>query len=154
MSESIPLIINIEDKIDRLTLYSLTAFLMSLRSSCKRGRNGAIITQNHRIVSTGYNGSILPNHSCELNCDIKVKCKHAVHAEANAIAAAAKAGIELSGATIYITSSPCLDCAKLIIQAGIKVVVYNKTYETDNGDGLELLKLNNIEFYQHQVKCQ
>jgi dCMP deaminase len=140
------------ERITRTELYLQMAKLNSLRGTCKRGQNGAIITQNNRVVSTGYNGSIIKKWVCSEQCDTTHKCTHAVHAEANAIAAAAKEGIKLDGSTIYCTSSPCYDCAKLIIQAGIKVIVYSDEYTTDGGKGLALLNgTEGIEVYQHTV---
>lgn len=135
--------------ISRTELYLITAALQSLRSVCKRGKNGAIITGDNRIISTGYNGPIMKGVSCEeLGCDVSQKCNNAMHAEANAIAFAARYGISLAGTTIYCTSAPCFDCAKLIIQSGIKVVLYEHEYTTDGGAGLRFLQSNNIEVYQ------
>lgn len=138
-----------EDRISRSQMYNAIAEIMSLRATCKRGKNGCVITQENRIVSTGYNGTIIPNLDCQtMGCDISKKCVHSMHAERNAIAFAAKKGISLEGSTIYITSSPCYDCAMMIVQAGIKVVVYTKEYATDSGAGLELLHQMKVEVYQ------
>lgn len=138
-----------EDRISRSQMYNAMAEIMSLRATCCRGKNGCVITQDNRIISTGYNGTIIPNADCEtLGCDKSKKCIHAMHAERNAIAFAAKKGIALEGATMYVTSAPCYDCAMMIVQAGIKVVVYAKEYTTDGGAGLNLLSQMKVEVYQ------
>lgn len=115
-----------EERISRDTLYIATASLMSLRGTCKRMKVGCVITsKDNRIIATGYNGSL--DKHCTL-CDLSKPCTEAIHAEANAIAYAAKKGIPLDGSIIYCTHSPCLKCAELIIQSGIKKVVYSKPY--------------------------
>lgn len=152
MSKEIKLVIQLtEDRITRVQLFLGMARLMSYRGTCRRGQHACIITQNNRVVSSGYNGSIIPKWVCKEQCDINHKCTHAVHAEANAIAAAAREGISLKGATLYCTANPCFECAKLIIQAGIKVVVYSDDYNTDKKIGLDLLQENHVEVYQHTI---
>jgi dCMP deaminase len=118
--------------------------LISYRSQCARAKVGCVIVKTYRIVSTGYNGS-LSSLSCQEGCDTSVSCKHAVHAEVNAISFAARAGISLQDTTLYCTYSPCYNCAKMIISAGIVRVVYEKRYNSDNGDGLRLLKDHNVD---------
>jgi dCMP deaminase len=115
------------------------AHIISMRGTCKRARVGCVITQDNRIVATGYNGGLGLTHC---NCNVDEKCKNSVHAEANAISFAAKIGVSLAGSTLYCTHAPCFECAKLIIQAGIISVVYNKEYTTD--PGMFLLQQNGI----------
>lgn len=126
------------NKLDRFTTNLLVAAVISKRADCKRAQVGCVITLNHRIISSGYNGPLLSKDCSAANCNVTEKCKHAVHAEANAIAAASMQGIPLKGSTLYCTHCPCYDCAKLIIQSGIKHVVYMNDYKTNN-EGFFLL---------------
>ena len=109
------------------------------RATCDRGRSGCVIARDHQILVTGYVGSPAGLPHCDEvghllkkmihdNGEITQHCVRTVHAEQNAICQAARYGIDVSGATIYITLSPCLTCAKLIINAGIKEVVYAGDY--------------------------
>lgn len=115
------------------------------RATCGRAKIGCVITVNHRIVSTGYNGPVMRGKHCDdLHCNLQEKCQYSVHAEANAICAAAKAGISLQNATLYSTVEPCYECAKLIIQAGITSVKFRKLYTTSSNSGSSLLRDNDI----------
>lgn len=122
------------------------AQIIASRSTCRRASVGAVIVLKKRIISTGYNGSLHPL-KCT-HCDLHQGCTDAVHAEANAIAFAAREGISLEGATLYCTHSPCLGCAKLIIQSGIKMVVYLEEYRIK--DGIELLIQKGISVYRYE----
>lgn len=134
---------NDTQRISRNEYYSAVALITSLRSTCGRAQVGCAIVKDGRIISVGYNGS-LPNHlQCtEANCKLGEHCKISVHAEANAIAWAAKEGIALKGSSIYCTHLPCLKCTELIIQAGIVEVNYMISYRIT--DGLEKLKASGI----------
>ena len=104
---------------------------------------GALIVKDKMIISDGYNGT--PSgfeNICEDPETGKTK-PYVLHAEANAITKVAKSNNSSQGATLYVTSSPCVECAKLIVQAGIKRVVYCDDYHTI--DGIELLKRASIE---------
>jgi dCMP deaminase len=106
-------------------------------SYCKRRQVGALIVKNQMIISDGYNGT--PSgfeNVCE--DDNGVTKPYVLHAEANAITKVAASNNNSSGSTIYITSSPCIECAKLIIQAGIKRVVFSERYHSE--EGLQLLE--------------
>lgn len=133
----------------------LMAKLMADRATCSRAQVGAIIVKETRPVSSGYNGTAagLPHcdHSCSCaihppadpahhwsDCRSKQPCKLSVHAEANAIAFAAKHGVSTEGATLYTTMAPCLECAKLILNAGITRVVAAESYRDDSGTRLLL----------------
>lgn len=124
------------------------AQIISKRGSCKRAKVGCVITQNNRIVSTGYNGppkSMIKDNSLDrgvCSCNEHLPCEYAVHAEANAIYAAAKAGISLEGATLYCNFSPCRKCAEAIIQCGIKKVYYLEEYRDKNP--IHLLKVHDV----------
>lgn len=129
-------------QLSRQDLFINIAELMAMRGKCPRAKVGCVITQNHRMISSGYNGPVEEGLSCnEDGCDVLKPCKH-IHAEANAIAAAAKMGIVLDGSILYCTHGPCFKCAEMIIQAGIKEVYYKTPYRTD--EGTELLLRNKI----------
>lgn len=122
------------ERISRTELFMSIASLLSKRATCLRGSVGALITQNNRIVSTGYNGPVSGEVECnEKICDLSIPCKRSIHAEVNAIYAAAKIGIPTEGATLYSTTAPCVNCARAIIQAGIIKVVYMNKYTNDDG---------------------
>lgn len=105
------------------------AFAASARSTCPRASVGAVIAKKGKILSTGYNGSIsgLP-HCIDCGCIMdNGSCIRTIHAEANAILQAAE---DLNGCTIYCTHKPCLNCTKLILQAGIIRIVYKNFYNS------------------------
>lgn len=112
---------------------------LSDRATCTRRQVGALIVRDSRVISTGYNGAPagLPHCNHRLNELPSAGCQRAVHAEANAIVFAARNGIATEGATIFTTLSPCYECAKLIINAGITQVWYDTRYR--DPAGLELL---------------
>jgi dCMP deaminase len=126
--------------IDELMLR--VAALMSLRGTCNRAAIGTVITMDTRIISSGYVGSPPGTPHChDVGCLIDPQtggCIRTQHAEANAITFAARNGVALYGATLYTTVSPCLSCAKIIISAGIKRVVYAEEYRIL--DGIILLR--------------
>jgi dCMP deaminase len=132
-----------EDKqlaIDRR--YLQMAGIWATNSYCKRRKVGALIVKDKMIISDGYNGT--PSgfeNECEDENDITKS--YVLHAEANAITKVAKSNNSSEGSTLYITTSPCMECAKLIIQAGIIRVVYQEKYRIT--DGLELLERARIE---------
>ena len=122
--------------------YLRMARIWAENSYCTRRKVGALLVKDKMIISDGYNGT--PSgfeNVCELE-DGTTK-PYVLHAEANAITKVAKSGNSSLGATLYVTASPCLECAKLIIQSGIKRVVYSEKYRLD--DGLKLLERANIE---------
>lgn len=122
--------------------YLRMALIWAENSYCKRRQVGALIVKNKMIISDGYNGT--PS-GFENNCEDEYgKTRpYVLHAEANAITKIAKSGNSSEGSTLYVTASPCLECAKLIIQAGIRRVVYSEHYRLE--DGIELLKKAGIE---------
>ncbi len=111
-------------------------------SYCKRRQVGALLVKGQMIISDGYNGT--PS-GFENNCEDanNLSKPYVLHAEANAISKVARSSNSSDGATLYVTASPCIECAKLIIQAGIKRVVYGEQYRLV--DGLELLERAGIE---------
>lgn len=104
-------------------------YLVSARSSSKRLKVGAVIVKDNRIISTGYNG-FLPSIP-HISIMREGHEQNTIHAEQNAISDVAKRGSNTSGATIYITHSPCIHCSKYIIACGIKKVVYANDYRND-----------------------
>lgn len=133
------------------------AQLVSSRSTCLRRKVGAVIVKEKRVLSTGYNGSPKGTKHCEeLGC-IRVKMNvpsgtrhelcRGVHAEQNAVTQAAYVGVSVDGATIYTTTYPCSMCAKILINAGIKEIVYSEGYADDlSKDLLEEAKIKLREF--------
>lgn len=122
--------------------YLEMAAVWAKNSYCKRRQVGALIVKDRMIISDGYNGT--PSgfeNVCE--DEMGVTKPYVLHAEANAITKVAKSGNSSKGATLYVTASPCIECAKLIIQAGIKRVVYRDEYRLK--DGVELLEKAGIE---------
>ena len=122
--------------------YIRMATIWAENSYCTRRQVGALIVKNQRIISDGYNGTPAGfENICE--DENNVTKPYVLHAEANAITKIARSNNSSEGATLYVTASPCIECAKLIIQAGIKRVVYSEKYRLE--DGLELLRKANIE---------
>ncbi len=127
--------------------YLEMARVWAKNSYCKRRQVGALLVKDRSIISDGYNGT--PSgfeNECEENDVTKA---YVLHAEANAITKVAKSNNSSDGATLYITASPCVECAKLIIQAGIKRVVFADHYH--NTDGVALLKRAGISIEQISI---
>lgn len=122
--------------------YLRMAQVWAENSYCQRRKVGALIVKDKMIISDGYNGT--PSgfeNKCEDENDVTYP--YVLHAEANAITKVAQSNNSSSGATLYVTTSPCIECAKLIIQSGIKRVVFCDLYQKQ--EGLELLKKAHIE---------
>lgn len=120
------------------------AEIIGSRSTCDRAHVGAVITKSKVILSTGYNGAPrgLP-HCDDIGHEIvDGHCIRTVHAEANAIAQAARNGAAIEGATIYLTISPCYDCFKMMVNAGIQGVVYKQFYSSRYGLSKAVLDLS------------
>ncbi len=122
--------------------YLRMATIWSENSYCRRRKVGAIIVRDKMIISDGYNGTPAGfENVCEDESGMTKS--YVLHAEANAITKVARSNNSSDGATLYVTASPCLECAKLIIQAGIRRVVFNELYRL--ADGIELLRRAGIE---------
>lgn len=122
--------------------YLRMARIWAENSYCQRRKVGCLVVKNKMIISDGYNGT--PSgfeNICE--DDNNVTKPYVLHAEANAITKLARSSNNSDGATLYVTDAPCIECSKLIIQAGIKRVVYAQEYRLT--DGLDLLKRAGIE---------
>jgi dCMP deaminase len=156
-------------RLTREELYLQTAVTVSMRGTCPRKTVGAVIVRDNRIVSMGYNGAPpgMP-HCTDIGCgggivisDIPVKtgrpptdeeiafpngCTRAIHAEMNAIAFAARAGVPTDDSAMYSTCATCVNCAALVVSAGINKFVYLEEYRIT--DGLELLEKAGVEVLQ------
>ena len=122
--------------------YLRMARIWAENSYCTRRKVGALIVKDKMIISDGYNGT--PSgfeNVCEL--DDGTTKPYVLHAEANAITKIAKSGNNSDGSTLYVTASPCMECSKLIIQSGIRRVVYSESYRLT--DGIDLLKRAGVE---------
>lgn len=122
--------------------YLRMARIWAENSYCQRRKVGALVVKNKMIISDGYNGT--PS-GFENQCEDEnnVTKSYVLHAEANAITKLARSNNNSENATLYVTASPCIECSKLIIQAGIKRVVYGEKYRLE--DGINLLKKAGIE---------
>lgn len=122
--------------------YLRMARIWSENSYCERRRVGALIVKDKRIISDGYNGTPSGFENICEDEDNHTK-PYVLHAEANAITKIARSNNNSDGSTLYVTDSPCVECSKLIIQAGIRRVVYAREYRLT--DGIELLRRAGIE---------
>ncbi len=124
--------------------YLRMAQIWAENSYCERRKVGALIVKNKMIISDGYNGTPAGfENICE--DENHLTKPYVLHAEANAITKIARSGNNSEGATLYVTDAPCIECSKLIIQAGIKKVFYARHYRLT--DGVDLLKRAGIEVY-------
>lgn len=129
-------------QIRRDMLYMRMAKTWAENSYCERRKVGALMVKNQMIISDGFNGT--PSgfeNVCE--DENNVSKPYVLHAEANAISKVARSNNSSDGATLYVTASPCIECSKLIIQAGIRRVVYGELYRLT--DGIDLLKRTGVE---------
>jgi len=122
--------------------YARMARIWAENSYCERRKVGALVVKNKMIISDGYNGTPTGFENICEDEDNKSK-PYVLHAEANAITKLARSHNSSEGASLYVTASPCIECAKLIIQAGIKRVIYTEKYRLT--DGIELLERAGIE---------
>lgn len=125
------------------------AAIWAKNSYCRRRQVGALLVKDKMIISDGYNGTPAGfENVCE--DENGVTKPYVLHAEANAISKIAKSGNNSDGATLYVTASPCIECSKLIIQAGIRRVVYRDEYRLT--DGVDLLRKAGIEVEKIDVE--
>ncbi|MDE6277697.1 MAG: dCMP deaminase family protein [Muribaculaceae bacterium] len=133
-----------EDK--RLLLdkrYLRMARIWAENSYCERRKVGAIVVKDQMIISDGYNGTPSGFENVCEDEQTGLTKPYVLHAEANAITKVARSNNSSDGATLYVTASPCLECAKLIIQSGIRRVVFNELYRLS--DGIDLMRRAGIE---------
>ena len=122
--------------------YARMAQIWAENSYCVRRKVGALVVKNNMIISDGYNGTPTGfENICEDGNNVSKP--YVLHAEANAITKLARSSNSSDGATLYVTASPCIECAKLIIQSGIKRVIYTEQYRLT--DGVDLLRRAGIE---------
>lgn len=131
-------------RISRDEMFSQITQVVAQRSTCHRFQVGALIVRDGRIISMGYNGPVAGRPECKkdsvfldpnndpLLCE-GPGCTRSLHAETNAIAFAAKAGVSVDGCTLYCSLSPCINCAKVIVNSGIKEVKFLKKYRNEEG---------------------
>lgn len=126
----------------------------ALRSTCPRAAVGCVLTVDRRIVATGFNGVVSGDQHCtDVGCVMhNGHCIAAVHAEANAIADAALRGVCTKGSTAYITHTPCIHCAKLLLSAGITHIVYALPY--DDGVNMQYLAAHGERVQVERIEVQ
>jgi len=122
-----------DKRVDWHEYFMKIAEQVATRSTCDRKHVGAVIVRDKTILSTGYNGSLRGAPHCDdAGHDMDSgHCVRTVHAEANAVAQAAKNGVRLEGSEIYVTASPCLTCFKLVANSGVRVVYYKEFYRDE-----------------------
>lgn len=141
-------------------IYMDLAENLARRSHCVRAQVGAVLTKDTRIVSLGYNGPPAGTHNCDIEwpgegCprDSKGSCSLALHAEQNAILYASKNNVSIEGATLYVTLSPCISCARVIYTTGIKKVYYLHSYADYKGlpsdEGVDFLQKFGVEVQRY-----
>jgi dCMP deaminase len=130
------------------------ALQVARRSTCDRARVGAIIVKDRRILTTGYNGSPAGLPHCDEIGHLMVAghCVRTLHAEQNAIIQAALHGVGVAGGTMYVTHQPCLTCAKMIINAGIRRVVYGGHYP--DAHAVAFLRDAGVDLEAHAIEGQ
>lgn len=137
-------------------IYMDLAIKLAMRSHCVKAQVGAVLTKDTRIVSLGYNGPPAGTHNCDQEwphegCprDSKGSCSLALHAEQNAILYATKNNVSMQDATLYVTLSPCISCARVIFTTGIRRVFYKDSYAAFKGlstdEGVDFLRRFGVE---------
>ena len=123
------------------------------RSTCNRKKVGCVLVRDRAILSTGYGGSIRGQPHCiDVGCEIGPDggCLRTVHAEVNSVAQAAKHGTQIDGATAYVTLSPCYNCFKMLVNAGVKTIVFDEEYRIPLDP--DLISKCGVDFLQVVVK--
>jgi dCMP deaminase len=147
-SKESPLNTESAGRLDRKEFYKEMVQLYQRRSTCLRLQVGAIIVRDGRVISGGYNGAPAGMAHCTADiCGPEKPCTRTIHAEANAIAFAAKYGIATQDCGMWITDSPCNECAKLIINAGISSVIFLRPYRDEAPTDLLVKAGVNVKFY-------
>jgi dCMP deaminase len=142
-------------------IYMELADKLALRSHCVKAKVGAVLTKDTRIVSLGYNGPPAGTHNCdeewpETGCarDSKGSCSLALHAEQNAILYATRNNVSMQDATLYVTLSPCIACARVIFTTGIKKVYYRDSYAMFKGlptdEGIDFLRRFGVDVIKYE----
>jgi len=143
-------------------IYMDLAVKLAQRSHCVKAQVGAVLTKETRIISLGYNGPPAGTHNCDIEfplegCprDSKGSCSLALHAEQNAILYAAKNNVSMQNATLYVTLSPCISCARVIYTTGIQKVYYKNSYAKFKGlandEGVDFLRRFGVEVIEYKT---
>ena len=146
-------------------IYMDLAANLAKRSHCVKAQVGAVLTKDTRIVSLGYNGPPAGTHNCDIEwpadgCprDSKNSCSLALHAEQNTILYASKNNVSIDGATLYVTLSPCISCARVIFTMGIKRVVYSNSYaeykKLPSDEGVDFLRKFGVKVEKYKSPNQ
>ncbi len=142
-------------------IYMELAEKLAQRSHCVKAQVGAVLTKDTRIISLGYNGPPAGTHNCDIEfpvvgCprDSKGSCSLALHAEQNAILYAAKNNVSMENATLYVTLSPCIACARVIYTTGIQKVYFKDSYAKykglPNDEGVDFLRRFGVEVIEYK----
>ena len=146
-------------------IYMDLAEQLAKRSHCVKAQVGAVLTKDTRIISLGYNGPPAGTHNCDIEwpeagCprDSKGSYSLALHAEQNAILYASKNGVNIQDATLYVTLSPCIACARVIYTMGIKKVFYKDSYASFKGiksdEGVDFLRKFGVEVVHYKKEIE
>lgn len=146
-------------------IYMDLAEQLAKRSHCVKAQVGAVLTKDTRIISLGYNGPPAGTHNCDIEwpeagCprDSKGSCSLALHAEQNAILYASKNGVNMQDATLYVTLSPCIACARVIYTMGIKKVFYKNSYASFKGiksdEGVDFLRKFGVDVIHYKKEIE
>ena len=145
----------LDNRINWDQYFMTQATLLSLRSTCTRLSVGAIIVRDHRVIAGGYNGSVSGDvHCLDEGCYlVDGHCLRTIHAEMNAVLQCAKFGVATANSDIYVTDFPCLQCTKMLLQAGIKSINYLRNYH-NNDYAVQLLKRKNVSVKQIKFSAE
>lgn len=129
--------------------FMLQAVLLSMRSTCTRLAVGAVLVRDQRVIAGGYNGSVSGDEHCiDAGCYmVDGHCVRTIHAEMNAVLQCAKFGVATAGSQVYVTDFPCLQCTKMLLQAGVTQIFYLRNYHNDPY-AVKLLKEKNVTVTQ------
>lgn len=129
--------------------FMLQALLLSMRSTCTRLSVGAVLVRDRRVIAGGYNGSVSGDvHCIDEGCYmVDGHCVRTIHAEMNAVLQCAKFGVATAQSDVYVTDFPCLQCTKMLLQAGVKRIFYLRNYHNDDY-AVKLLKRQNVKVVQ------
>ena len=128
--------------------FVIMSHVISKRSTCNKVKVGAIITNNNRIISTGYNGHIPKTDHISISRDGHEMAT--IHAETNAVCDASKRGVSLDGSTVYVTHYPCINCTKVLIAAGIREIIYSEDYYNDD-IATQMLGVANVKIRKYSI---
>jgi dCMP deaminase len=134
-----------DTRLDWNEYFMIQAVLLASRSTCRRLSVGAAIVRDRRIIAGGYNGAVSGDEHCiDSDCYLRDgHCVRTIHAEMNAVLQCAKFGVSMDGASVYVTDFPCLQCTKMLLQAGVRHIYYLRNYHNDEY-ALKLIKLKDI----------